>query len=777
MKRLFSLIVFLATVSIAWSSPDSLLKKLLRYDSLYCISLGDTLRYPWSGAFNTPQFSNIDLNGDFINDLFVFDRDGGEVRIFLHTGDSGEASYIHAPEYEASFPRLHSWALLKDFNRDQKPDIFTGRKGGDISVFINVSTGSKPEDIAFEPYLFRDANDTTKRTNWLTYKYFVGGGMVFTNVYCLNSDIPGLADIDGDGDMDILSFGNGTGSIVYYKNISYETYGHFDSLDYRISYQCWGGFREDATNFKLHLNQCVGQAPLIHPHQNQRGASRHEGSTTLAYDFDCNNRVDLALGDISFDYAVVGYNRGIAQLDEITEQDTSFPRYDVPVNVQRFPAMFIADVNNDFIDDFIAAPNDESFYANFNQIHYYRGEKDGSCTKFRYQQNDLLQHQTLEFGSHAHPSFFDVDGDSLIDILVGNYGYLSGGFKHNAGIAYLKNVGISTNPAYELITRDLIPLHNAGDTGLYPSFGDLDGDSIYDMLLGTASGRLYFYKNMAANRGDSAVFVYQPMHFDSIVFATSIQPTLYDLNKDGRLDIIAGWQAPDLLYIPNSGSATQPDFKYNDMANNLGGVFHSNDIGEGYLSPLIVEQDSNGMVRGLDTLPNKTYLYVGTMEGSIYLYENISTTTTFNPLDNLFLYGRNLSLTGADITGDGKMDMAYGHRTGGLSILLKDKGNIIRQPPVKPKDTTAIQEFPNLFDGQLRVFPNPAVETIELLWSGPAPSGSVSYNVINLDGQIVMSFKTEHRHFQANISALVSGMYVIQAHSETHRAISRFVKR
>ena len=34
------------------------------------------LANPWMGGLNAPQFSNIDVNGDGVKDLFVFDRQG-----------------------------------------------------------------------------------------------------------------------------------------------------------------------------------------------------------------------------------------------------------------------------------------------------------------------------------------------------------------------------------------------------------------------------------------------------------------------------------------------------------------------------------------------------------------------------------------------------------------------------------------------------------------------------------------------------------------------------
>src|ERR1041385_1806475 len=46
---------------------------------------GNQLVNPWSGGLNSPQFSEIDLNGDGIKDLFVFEPQGASEFYFRYT--------------------------------------------------------------------------------------------------------------------------------------------------------------------------------------------------------------------------------------------------------------------------------------------------------------------------------------------------------------------------------------------------------------------------------------------------------------------------------------------------------------------------------------------------------------------------------------------------------------------------------------------------------------------------------------------------------------------
>jgi hypothetical protein len=83
------------------------------------------LTNPFAGGLKAPQFSNIDFNMDGKNDLFVFDRNGDIILPFVKTGLPGQPTYAYTPEIANWFPRLESWALIRDYNKDNVPDIFS----------------------------------------------------------------------------------------------------------------------------------------------------------------------------------------------------------------------------------------------------------------------------------------------------------------------------------------------------------------------------------------------------------------------------------------------------------------------------------------------------------------------------------------------------------------------------------------------------------------------------------------------------------------------------
>jgi hypothetical protein len=49
-------------------------------------SNGSQLMNPWAGGLNNPQFSEVDLDGDLVKDLLVFDRSSSTYLPFINSG-------------------------------------------------------------------------------------------------------------------------------------------------------------------------------------------------------------------------------------------------------------------------------------------------------------------------------------------------------------------------------------------------------------------------------------------------------------------------------------------------------------------------------------------------------------------------------------------------------------------------------------------------------------------------------------------------------------------
>ncbi|MBC7923205.1 MAG: VCBS repeat-containing protein, partial [Ferruginibacter sp.] len=189
---------------------------------------GQDLPNAWAGGLNAGQFSTLHLDADSIPDLVVFDRTDGKLTAFVAKLAGGRYAYRHAPEYEPLFPDLRFWLLLADYDHDGRKDAFTHTNLG-VKVYRNVTqkAGELKWAVAREALYTRGYRDSVNLR--------VGAG-----------DIPAIADVDNDGDLDILAYDQAGSYVEYHQNQSVERYGHARALEFRRVNACWGNFEEGA---------------------------------------------------------------------------------------------------------------------------------------------------------------------------------------------------------------------------------------------------------------------------------------------------------------------------------------------------------------------------------------------------------------------------------------------------------------------------------------------------------------------------------------------------
>src|SRR4051812_12484009 len=89
-----------------------------RVDNIPVTQNGTFLQNPWAGGLNHPLFSEIDLNGDGIKDLFSFEVANSRIACFINKGIPDSIDYIYESSYAAKFPFFQSWVFLRDYNCD-----------------------------------------------------------------------------------------------------------------------------------------------------------------------------------------------------------------------------------------------------------------------------------------------------------------------------------------------------------------------------------------------------------------------------------------------------------------------------------------------------------------------------------------------------------------------------------------------------------------------------------------------------------------------------------
>jgi len=654
------------------------------FDSIPVIDhSGDTLSDPWVGGLNNPQFSTIDLDGDGKEDLFVFERDGNQVKTFINIGTTGQSAYKYDPQYEDDFPQLFSFALLRDFNGDGKKDIFTYTHPG-IGVYKNVSSGGQLqwEQLCY----FKDFYGVDQC--YLTM-YF-GPNKTRTQIYTIPDDIPAFDDIDGDGDLDILSFGVQGNTVTFYKNISTNP----DTLDYALCTQCWGNFYESAISNDGVLDYYCGDsgtcAEIPIPREQidpvKKRNPRHAGSTLLTFDRDADGDKEILLGDISFPNMVLCQNGGSSSRAKITSYSNAYPTSTTPVDLFIFPAGFYEDIDNDNVKDLIVAPNAVLESENHRNVWLYDNTRATNRPNFVYREREFLVGDMVDLGSGTAPLLIDVNGDSLLDLLVGNSGYYKRARTYPSGLAYFENTGLYTDstvyPIFSLRDTNFLSIFDDSLGAVSPTAADIDADGDLDLILGDRNGKIHLYQNNAQNPGDSAIFVKTPGWDTAVDVGSWATPFFFDLDDDGDLDLISGERYGSLYFYLNQGDSANPSFDNNFRMPNWGGVVHQDALGDGFSQPFIVKLDTNGNIAS-DSIPGQTYLFVGNTDGNIYIYSGIDGNLfgNFNLSDTLLLGLSKSTITGADLSRDGKLDLVLGQQTGGLAVLLKGRGFELPKPP------------------------------------------------------------------------------------------------
>lgn len=722
---------------------------------------GQALRLPFLGGLNAPQFWPADLNNDGLADLVVFDRVGDHLLTFINNGTQGDAVYDYAPDYARHFPLLLYYFIMRDYNADGAIDIFcasTDPGTNEMQVFRGYF---EQDTLKFAPYLFDYPSCPSCDPRYVFYPSPQPGS--WFNLAIANTDIPAVEDIDGDGDLDILTFDFiAGGHILWLRNMSVEKNLGPETMRFELWDDCWGRFYESGflpciSDLSASPEVCANaiNEPIAVERQ-----KRHPGSTILAIDLDGNGLKDLLLGDVSFDCINALYNNGTNFVAWMNKQDSGFPQYDTPVKLAQFPAMFYFDADNDGLNDLIAAPNNKTFSEDRQNVWVYRNQSSPSGEKpFALHTTEFLVGDMIDVGSGAHPAIADVNGDGLPDLVVGNAGFFTSGKPDNSRLVLYLNTGTPTAPAFTLADEDWLQFSQFTnfDSEFSPTFGDLDGDGDLDLIVGGATGGLYYYVNNAGpGQAMNLVRDFNSMWWDmrrGIVAA----PHIVDLDGDGKADILTGKRNGRISFYKNIGAVGAPAFEADPTILNLGNAsaVPSGDF-VGFATPVIVRQ--NG----------KNLLISGSQSGQLLLWDNVSAsadpfTQVTQSLGGVRVGNRSHPAF-ADLDNDGYLEAAVGNLRGGLELF---KTNLLAE-------SSSVAPTPRSPRLALALYPNPADDAV---WAQSQFSGDKRWRLYNLQGLSLASGMGGAPSFRIELGDLPPGVYVVEVVSDEGVELGRVLRR
>jgi hypothetical protein len=685
------------------------------------------LAFPFAGGLNASQFNRLDLNGDDIMDLVIYDRMAEKLITFLTVGQH----YQYAPEYENFFPPVENFVLLRDYNNDGKNDLFTGDPLG-IRVFKNTTGHGETPD--WEQYFFTTASGKKQPV-------ILSQGSSLSNLQMQFDDLPSISDVDGDGDMDILSMRYPAGSTVdFHQNMSKEEYNSYDSLKFVRVTQTWGEFQEcECGEFVLDNQDCPSGGRRDHT----------GGKSLLALDANGNGSMDLIISEAECRELYLLNNSGTS-VNAIIDSYRLFPSDSSRFPI--FPAAFYEDANFDGLNDLIVSPavfSRPSADPNFSRsVSLYKNTGTNTAPSFEYVQNDFLQSDMIDVGDNSVPAFIDEDGDGDQDMFIAS---------HDGRLFFFENTRTPDNPSFHLIDEKYVDFPLKGFHNVKIQFSDLDHNETEDVVFTatlTSAGTtgLYYFSNKSIERLDITGQTEKSVAF-TVTFNDNILAT--DVNQDGYADLLVGRSDGTLQYwrndqLPGTPSFTLADAQFVDVS--------ATEFSQ-YITAAASDLNADG----------KVDLIIGDQTGVLKIISNYrddsqrtaerTKTIVFNNLTGQYTernLGGRIWPAIVSLHNTNKPSIVIGNVLGGIKILKNDEGSSLPEIPA------------------VKIFPNPADQKEGLYIQADRP---IRFFITNAIGEEVTGFNAipGNEIYKVNLNGLAAGMYFFHFRATRGRVTKRVI--
>lgn len=462
--------------------------------------------------YNTrPKLTFADLDGDGDKDLFIglYDvyADDYVIMEAKNTGGTFGAASEASWAGSLSLPSYPS-PTFGDLDGDGDLDLVVGGSSGGIFYYRNTSRssiGGATGSIGFveETGFFVPSTTSANPT---------GNPFALQNV---NSDaVPFLADIDGDGDLDLAVglywydgyYINKHHPVQYLENagltneapfkFKYDLESPFDGVDvgYNALMSIGNIDKEGDTDIIMLGIDFSGKYSYdrllyLYRHQNLLGAFRNKAddvefvpdpapisgnASPIFVDLDNDGDSDVVLGGIN-------PPRYFVNNDGVFEEKTGG---DNPFGIVGYgEGLAFADLDGDGLKDMLNSEGTEATYY----------KNTGTASAPQFTETTLAGELTGSLGYYlygSHPVFIDLDNDKDLDLVLGKYNY---------NIHYFENTGTPTSPSFKWYDENDAnnPMLNLNGINYFldPDFLDVDKDGDLDVLVAHGYGQVVYYKN------------------------------------------------------------------------------------------------------------------------------------------------------------------------------------------------------------------------------------------------------------------------------------------